>query len=195
MNLQILLISGLVCTFIFLSSFTNFVFAEDFPVIFAFKEQYLPSKYTQSYLTFMINNALGGSSSYVSNSGESHETFKEQYLPSKYTQSYLTFMINNALGGSSSYVSNSGESHETFKEQYLPSKYTQSYLTFMINNALGGSSSYVSNSGESHETFKEQFISIESLDYNNKMIFEDPSQELTSLSTNSAPFILPVPFP
>ena len=117
MNLQILLISVIFCTFIFLSSFTNFVFAEDFPVIFA------------------------------------------------------------------------------FKEQYLPSKYTQSYLTFMINNALGGSSSYVSNSGESHETFKEQFISIESLDFNNKMIFEDPSQELTSLSTNSAPFILPVPFP
>ncbi|HET9773871.1 MAG TPA: hypothetical protein VFP25_02700 [Nitrososphaeraceae archaeon] len=155
MNLQIVLISALVCTFIFLSSFTNFVFAEDFPVIFSFKEQYLPSKYTQSYLTFMINNALGGSSSYVSNSGESHETFKEQYLPSKYTQSYLTFMINNALGGSSSYVSNS----------------------------------------ESHETFKEQFVSIESLDYNNKMIFEDPSQQLRSLSTNSAPFILPVPFP
>jgi hypothetical protein len=154
MNLQIVLISGLVCTFIFLSSFTNLVFGEDFPVIFAFKEQYLPSKYTQSYLTFMINNALGGSSSYVSNS----------------------------------------ESHETFKEQYLPSKYTQSYLTFMINNALGGSSSYVSNS-ESRETFKEQFISIESLDYNNKLIFEDPSQQLTSLSTNSAPFILPVPFP
>lgn len=116
MNFQIVLISGLVCTFIFLSSFTNLVFAEDFPVIFAFKEQYLPSKYTQSYLTFMINNALGGSSSYVSNS-------------------------------------------------------------------------------ESHETFKEQFISIESLDYNNKLIFEDPSQPLTSLSTNSAPFILPVPFP
>jgi len=116
MNLQIVLISGLVCTFIFLSSFTNFVFADDFPVIFAFKEQYLPSKYTQSYLTFMINNALGGSSSYVSSS-------------------------------------------------------------------------------ESHETFKEQFISIESLDYNNKMIFENPSQQLTSLSTNSAPFILPVPFP
>jgi hypothetical protein len=116
MNLQILFISGLVCTFIFLSSFTKFVFAEDFPVTFAFEEQYLPSKYSQSHLSFMINNALGGSSSYVSNS-------------------------------------------------------------------------------ESHETFKEQFISIESLDYNNKMIFEDPSQELTSLSTNSAPFILPVPFP
>ena len=116
MNLQILLISGLVCTFIFLSSIANFVFAEDFPVTFTFKEQYLPSKYTQSYLTFMINNALGGSSSYVSNS-------------------------------------------------------------------------------ESHETFKEQFISLESLDYNNKMIFEDPSQELTSLSTNIVPFILPVPFP
>ncbi len=154
MNLQILFISGLVCTFIFLSSFTKFAFAEDFPVIFAYVEQYLPSKYSQSHLSFMINNALGGSASYVSNS----------------------------------------ESHETFKEQYLPSKYSQSHLSFMINNALGGSASYVSNS-ESHETFKEQFISIESLDDNNKMIFEDPSQELTSLSTNSAPFILPVPFP
>ena len=117
LRLQILLIGVLVSSFIFLPSFTNFVFAEDIPIIFTFKDQYLPSKYTQSHLSFMINNALAGSSS-----------------------------------------------------------------------------SYVSNS-ESPETFKEQFISIETLNSDNKVMFEDPSQELTSFSTNNAPFILAVPFP
>jgi hypothetical protein len=82
----------------------------------------------------------------------------------------------------------------TLNEPYIQhTTYTKSHLSTMINNALIGSPDTQTNL--SHEPFKEQFISIESLDYNNKMIFEDSSKQTSLLAANNVPFILPVPFP
>lgn len=73
-----------------------------------------------------------------------------------------------------------------------PTTQTQSSLSTMINNALIDTTEIQLN--QSDEDFKEQFITIESLDSNNKLLFED-SKQTNLLSVKKIPFLLPVPFP
>ncbi|MFB5599020.1 MAG: hypothetical protein ACE5SW_02180 [Nitrososphaeraceae archaeon] len=120
-------------------------------------------------------------------------TMNESYIqPTTSTKSYLSTMINNALIDSTE--SQTNLSNEEFKKPYIqPTTSTKSYLSTMINNALIDSTE--SQTNLSNEEFKEQFISLESLDYNNNMIFEDSSSQTNLLSANNIPFLLPVPFP
>ncbi len=114
--------------------------------------------------------------------------------PTTQTQSSLSTMINNALIDTTEIQLN--PSNQEFENYYIQpittTTQTQSSLSTMINNALIDTTEIQLN--PSNEDFKEQFITIESLDSNNKLLFED-SKQTNLLSVKKIPFLLPVPFP
>ena len=113
--------------------------------------------------------------------------------PTTQTQSSLSTMINNALIDTTEIQLNpSNQEFENYYIQPITTTQTQTSLSTMINNALIDTTEIQLN--QSDEDFKEQFITIESLDSNNKLLFED-SKQTNLLSVKKIPFLLPVPFP